>query len=75
MRFRFGAYEFDRNLGELHRSGNRIALEAQPTKALALLLEKAGEAMSREELLSELWAETRHVDSRGTKFFCLGRWN
>ncbi len=71
MKFRFGAYEFDKEAGELRRSGSRISLEAQPAKALALLLEKAGEVVTREELRAALWGESTHVDFDRGIAYCI----
>ena len=60
-------------MGELRRSGKRIALEAQPAKALALLLEKAGDVVSRDDLRSELWDETTHVDFDRGIAYCISQ--
>jgi DNA-binding winged helix-turn-helix (wHTH) protein/TolB-like protein len=52
---RFGVFEFDSEHGELLKNGRAVAIEPQPAKALALLLSKPGEIVTREELRDALW--------------------
>ena len=47
---RFGAFELDRNSGELRKSGLKIHLRDQPFRILAMLLERPGEIITREEI-------------------------
>jgi Tol biopolymer transport system component/DNA-binding winged helix-turn-helix (wHTH) protein len=51
----FGVFELDFGTGELHRAGLRIKLQDQPFQVLAMLLERPGELVAREELHSRLW--------------------
>lgn len=60
--YRFGVYEFDARTGELRKQGIRIRLEGQPVSVLAMLLERPGELVTREELQSRLWAGDTFVD-------------
>jgi TolB-like protein/DNA-binding winged helix-turn-helix (wHTH) protein/Tfp pilus assembly protein PilF len=56
---RFDAFEADLKAGELHKHGIRIKLQDQPFEILAVLLERPGELVTREELRLKLWpAET-----------------
>ena len=48
--FRFGVFQAYPNSGELWKSNRRIALQDQPFRILVLLLQRAGELVSREEL-------------------------
>src|SRR5260221_9442525 len=57
-RLRFGVCEVDRRAGELTKRGLRIRLQEQPFQVLALLLEKPGELVTREELCEKLWSQT-----------------
>ncbi len=57
-RLRFGVFEVDRRAGELTKRGLRIRLQEQPFQVLALLLEKPGELVTREELCEKLWSQT-----------------
>jgi len=59
---RFGAFEADFGTGELRKGGVRIRLSGQPFEVLALLLERPGEAVSREELQQRLWPTDTFVD-------------
>src|SRR5580658_4736471 len=52
---RFGAYEVDLRSGELYKHGIRMKLQDQPFQILALLLERAGDVVTREELHQKLW--------------------
>src|SRR5215472_3511868 len=59
---RFGVFELDLRAGELWRNGCKIKLQEQPFQVLALLLEKPGEVVTREDLRNRLWAADRFVD-------------
>ena len=61
-RYRFGSFEVDTATGELRRQGIRIKLNAQPLQVLALLLERPGELLTREEISRELWPDGTFVD-------------
>src|ERR1700694_2784544 len=57
-RFKFGVFEADLRTGELTKLGKRIRLQEQPFQLLAMLLEKPGELVTREELRDRLWPKT-----------------
>ena len=59
---RFAAFEFDPATGELWKHGLRTKLQGQPIQVLALLVERAGEVVSREELQKRLWPADTYVD-------------
>ena len=59
---RFGTFDFDLDSLELRRQGIRVPIEPQPAKALALLLQSAGEIVPRETLKQALWKDDVHVD-------------
>jgi eukaryotic-like serine/threonine-protein kinase len=59
---RFGCFEADLRAGELRKQGVRIRLEDQPFQILALLLERPGELVTREELTERLWPAQTFVD-------------
>ena len=46
---RFGTFEADLRAGELRRNGVKIRLQEQPFQVLAILLERPGEIVSRED--------------------------
>jgi TolB-like protein/DNA-binding winged helix-turn-helix (wHTH) protein len=59
---RFGVYEFEPASGELRKHGVRVKLEGQPVAVLAILLERPGELIAREELEKRLWPADTFVD-------------
>ncbi len=59
---RFGKYEADLKSGELRKGGLKIRLQAQPFRVLAMLLERRGEVVTREDLQHCLWPENTFVD-------------
>src|SRR5947199_5991907 len=73
MIFRFGAFEFDDRAGILKRRDRLVALEPQPARALALLLSRAGEVVTREELRAHLWGGDTHVDFDRGLAYCVGQ--
>ncbi len=52
---RFGAFEFHVQARELRKHGLRIKLSGQPISVLAMLLERPGEVITREDLQKGLW--------------------
>ena len=61
-RYRFGVFEADLATGELRRKGMRVKLHSQPFQVLAMLLERPGEMLTREQISKELWPEGTFVD-------------
>ena len=59
---RFGSFEANLQTGELRNAGIRIRLQEQPFRVLALLLDRAGELVSREELKQALWQDSEYGD-------------
>lgn len=59
---RFGVFELDLNTGELRKGGVKLRLQGQPVQVLTLLLERAGDVVTREELREKLWASDTFVD-------------
>src|ERR1039458_6978570 len=53
--YRFGLFALDVSALSLTRNGVRIKLQDQPFQLLALLLEKSGQVVKREELRQRLW--------------------
>ena len=52
---RFGDFQLDLRTAELHRDHTLIRLQPQPAKVLVLLVSRAGETVSREELAERIW--------------------
>lgn len=58
----FGLFEADLQAEELRKSGIRIKVQGQPFKVLAMLLERPGEIVSREDIQQRLWGDQTTVD-------------
>ena len=59
---RFGVFEMDLRTGELRKHGMQVRLQKQPFQVLEMLLEHAGEVVTREELQKNLWPADTFVD-------------
>jgi TolB-like protein/DNA-binding winged helix-turn-helix (wHTH) protein len=53
--FRFGSFEADLRNRQLFRNGISVSLTGQPFEVLALLLERPGQLVTREQLRARLW--------------------
>jgi DNA-binding winged helix-turn-helix (wHTH) protein len=60
--YRFGIFELDLQSGELRKLGVKLKLQDQPLEVLVLLLERAGQAVTREDIQKRLWPENTFVD-------------
>src|SRR5271155_6100613 len=65
-RVRFGLFEADLGRGTLSRQGTRLKLQEQPFRILALLLQRPGEIVTREQCRQTLWPEGTHVNFDGS---------
>lgn len=72
-RFRFGLFEFDVVARELRREGVLVRLPAQPAQALACLIERAGEVVSRDEICKAVWGDETFVDFDRGLNFCIAQ--
>jgi DNA-binding winged helix-turn-helix (wHTH) protein len=59
---RFGVFEINLDAGELRKNGVKLRLQGQPFQVLALLLQRTGEVVTREEIQQELWPSDIFVD-------------
>jgi DNA-binding winged helix-turn-helix (wHTH) protein/TolB-like protein len=59
---RFANFEVNLRAGELRREGSKVRVQEQPFLLLTVLLESAGEVVTREELRKRLWSEDTFVD-------------
>ena len=57
-KIRFDLYEADLEAGELSKNGSKVKLSGQPFQVLAILLERPGQVVTREELQKRLWPDT-----------------
>src|SRR5215467_1532968 len=59
---RFGIFDVDLRAGQLRRNGVKVRLQEQPFQVLAILLERPGEVVTREDLHARLWPADTFVD-------------
>jgi len=59
---RFGPFELDVRTGELRRDGTSLKLQPQPAKVLQLLVARAGEIVTRQDLAQQVWSSDTFVD-------------
>jgi TolB-like protein/DNA-binding winged helix-turn-helix (wHTH) protein/Tfp pilus assembly protein PilF len=59
---RFGKFVLDLRTAELYKEGKRVRLQEQPCQVLALMIERPGELVTREELQRKLWPNDTVVD-------------
>jgi DNA-binding winged helix-turn-helix (wHTH) protein len=54
---RFGAFQADLASGELYQNGQRVKVQAKLFQALLVLLGRAGDIVTREEVRRQLWPD------------------
>jgi TolB-like protein/DNA-binding winged helix-turn-helix (wHTH) protein/tetratricopeptide (TPR) repeat protein len=70
---RFGRFEADLQQGTLTRDGTLVKIQPQPFKVLALLLRRAGEVVTRDEIRLEVWGEETFVNFDQGLAYCLNQ--
>ena len=63
FRYRFGNVEFDEARFDLRVGGEKVAIQRKPLEILALLLARAGEVVTKEELLDSVWGGRPTVEN------------
>jgi TolB-like protein/DNA-binding winged helix-turn-helix (wHTH) protein/tetratricopeptide (TPR) repeat protein len=58
---RFGVFQFDRKASELRKAGVKVKLQDQPLRVLTVLVERAGQVITREELQQRVWPSDVYV--------------
>jgi len=59
---KFGIFEADLASREIRKNGARIRLQDQPFQVLAVLLEKPGGVVTRDELRQQIWPSDTFID-------------
>ena len=59
---RFADFKLDLRTGDLHRDGASLKLQPQPARVLVMLVSRAGEIVTRQELAKEVWGSETFVD-------------
>jgi len=71
--YTFGTFRFETGSATLTRADRLVPLEPQPARALALLLARAGEVVTRDELRAHLWGGETHVDFDRGLAYCISQ--
>jgi DNA-binding winged helix-turn-helix (wHTH) protein/tetratricopeptide (TPR) repeat protein len=61
-RYRFGPFELDSGAGTLSRKGERIKLQELPYRLLLMVVEQAGQIVSRDAVRQRLWPDNTFVE-------------
>jgi DNA-binding winged helix-turn-helix (wHTH) protein/TolB-like protein len=73
MIYRFGVFDFESGSGDLRKNARPLSLEPQPARVLAVLLARAGEIVSRDDLRESVWGTQTHVDFDRGLAYCLSQ--
>jgi TolB-like protein/DNA-binding winged helix-turn-helix (wHTH) protein/predicted Zn-dependent protease len=68
---RFGDYELDPKRGVLSRNGTALKLQPQPFRVLELLVARAPNIVTREEISDYVWGDGVYVDLDQSLNFCV----
>ncbi len=60
-RIRTGLYEIDLTAGQISRQGHPVPVQEQPFRVLAMLVDRPGELVSRDEIRGRLWPADTYV--------------
>jgi eukaryotic-like serine/threonine-protein kinase len=60
---RFREFELDQGAFELRRAGQGVHLERIPFELLCLLVERAGQLVTREEIIEKVWGKDVYLDT------------
>jgi DNA-binding winged helix-turn-helix (wHTH) protein len=60
--YQFGPFQADSHSGELLKQGKRVRIQGQPFRLLIVLLENAGEVVSKAEIQNRIWEGNTFVD-------------
>ena len=58
----FGGVEVDMRLREVRRGSDAVRLQEQPFQLLALMLDRPGDVVTREDIRQRLWPDGTSVD-------------
>src|SRR5262245_21944265 len=67
----FAGFELEPGTGALRRHGDLVKLAPQPFKVLALLVQRSGEVVTRNEIREHVWRHDTFVDFEQGLNFCI----
>src|SRR5580693_3454749 len=68
---RFGPFELNSRAGQLRKGKVALHLQPQPFKLLSLLVSRAGQLVTREEIHHQLWDQDTFVDFEQSLNVCI----
>jgi DNA-binding winged helix-turn-helix (wHTH) protein/tetratricopeptide (TPR) repeat protein len=71
--YRFGPFQVDVHSGELLKQGKRVRIQEQPFRLLILLLENAGDVVSKAEIQNRIWEPNTFVDFDRSQRVAVGK--
>ena len=71
--FAFGSFALDPARRELRNAAGAVKLAPQPFTILLMLVSRAGELVTREEVKQQVWGENTFVDFEQGLNFCIRR--
>ena len=69
--FRFCGFELDLSTQTLSQHGVRAKLQKQPFQVLELLVQRAPEIVSREDIRRQVWGDAVYIDATQSINFCI----
>jgi DNA-binding winged helix-turn-helix (wHTH) protein/Tol biopolymer transport system component len=63
--YRFGPFEFEPSSGEIRKNGLKLKVRQQSLQILEMLLDRAGEVITREDIRAALWPDNTVEFDRG----------
>jgi DNA-binding winged helix-turn-helix (wHTH) protein len=69
--FYFGRFELDVHAQELRQDSRPVRLQPQPLRVLAMLVERRGQVVTRQELQQAIWGADTFVDFEKGLGFCI----
>ncbi|HEY2324385.1 MAG TPA: winged helix-turn-helix domain-containing protein [Thermoanaerobaculia bacterium] len=70
---RFDEFQLDRETLELRRGNTPVKLQQQPARVLAMLTERAGDLVTREQLRQAIWGDETFVDFDRGLNYCISQ--
>jgi DNA-binding winged helix-turn-helix (wHTH) protein/Tol biopolymer transport system component len=70
-RYRFGSFELDAQGPRLIASGKTVKIQPQPLRVLIVLVQRAGELVTRDELRAAIWGEATFVEFDQGLNYCI----
>jgi TolB-like protein/Flp pilus assembly protein TadD len=70
-RVRFDRFQLDLASGELSKEGTPLRLQPQPLRVLTLLVRRAGQLVTRNDIQKEVWTDNTFVDFNQGLNYCI----